>query len=80
MQGGQEILALVTPEVSSFGPSNPGLIQKQLLTTLFARKSAATALADVGISMINLKCVDRWKLDKVADGYLENSKCRRKSK
>eukprot|EP00957_Ditylum_brightwellii_P042164 3193146-Ditylum_brightwellii.AAC.1 len=49
-------------------------MKEKLLTTYFARKSAATALADIGIFMTNLKCEGRWNLKKVAEGYLENSK------
>eukprot|EP00957_Ditylum_brightwellii_P171631 13066977-Ditylum_brightwellii.AAC.1 len=53
-------------------------LKENLLTTQFARRSTATALADTGISMTNLKRVGRWKSDKVAEGYLENSKMQKK--
>eukprot|EP00957_Ditylum_brightwellii_P020770 1566012-Ditylum_brightwellii.AAC.1 len=49
-------------------------LAENLLMTHFARKFAATALADGGISITNLKHAGRWKLDAVAEGYLENSK------
>eukprot|EP00957_Ditylum_brightwellii_P152178 11585856-Ditylum_brightwellii.AAC.1 len=41
--------------------------------TYFGWRSVATALADTGISITNLKQAGRWKSDEVAEGYLENS-------
>eukprot|EP00957_Ditylum_brightwellii_P195507 14896188-Ditylum_brightwellii.AAC.1 len=38
-----------------------------LLTTHFAWQSAATALADAGISITNLKQAGRWKSDAVTE-------------
>eukprot|EP00957_Ditylum_brightwellii_P160466 12216143-Ditylum_brightwellii.AAC.1 len=43
-----------------------------LMTTHFGWRSVATALADAGISITNLKRAGRWKSDAVAEGYLEN--------
>eukprot|EP00957_Ditylum_brightwellii_P002858 219607-Ditylum_brightwellii.AAC.1 len=44
-----------------------------LLMTHFGQRSAATALADAGILITNLKQAGRWKSDLVVEGYLENS-------
>eukprot|EP00957_Ditylum_brightwellii_P207470 15353127-Ditylum_brightwellii.AAC.1 len=53
-------------------------LKENLLTAHFAERSAATVLADAGILMSNLKHMGRWKLDKVGEGYLENSKIQKK--
>ena len=42
-------------------------------TTHSFRRSAATALADSGVSITNLKRHGRWKSDAVAEGYIDNS-------
>ena len=38
------------------------------------RHSAATNLADAGVSFVNLKRHGQWKSDSVAEGYIANSK------
>ena len=38
------------------------------------RRSAATNLADAGVSLINLKRHGQWTSDKVVEGYIANSK------
>ena len=38
------------------------------------RRSAATNLADAGVSFVNLKRHGQWKSDSVAEGYIANSK------
>jgi len=38
------------------------------------RRSAATNLADAGVSLVNLKRMGQWKADSSAERYLENSK------
>ena len=42
------------------------------------RRSAATSLADSGISTINLKRAGRWRSTAVAEGYIENSAAQKK--
>ena len=44
------------------------------------RRSAATNLADAGVSLINLKRHGQWKSDKVVEEYLANSKPLRKER
>ena len=44
------------------------------------RRSAATNLADAGVSFINLKRHGQWKSDTVVEGYIANSKPLRKEK
>ena len=44
------------------------------------RRSAATNLADSGVSLINLKRHGQWKSDKVVEGYIANSKPLRKER
>eukprot|EP00957_Ditylum_brightwellii_P207803 15354581-Ditylum_brightwellii.AAC.1 len=48
------------------------------LTTHFSWRSAATALADAGISITNLKRAGRWKSDTTAERYLKNSSAQKK--
>ena len=43
-------------------------------TTHCWRRSAATNLADLGVSFINLKQHNQWKSDAVVEGYIANSK------
>ena len=43
-------------------------------TTHSFRRSAATTLADAGVSITNLKRHGRWRSDAVAEGYIDNSK------
>lgn len=43
-------------------------------TTHTFRRSAATILADNGVTMVNLKRHGRWSSDSVAEGYIDNSK------
>jgi len=38
------------------------------------RRSAATNLADAGVSFVNLKRHGQWKSDSVIEGYIANSK------
>ena len=52
-------------------------LEANTLKTHSWRRSGASALADTGISLINLKKAGRWKSSKVAEGYIENSKSRK---
>eukprot|EP00957_Ditylum_brightwellii_P206000 15346374-Ditylum_brightwellii.AAC.1 len=55
-------------------------LEPDSLTAHFAWRSAATALADTGISVTNLKQAGRWKSDAVAEGTLRTQQRRRMSK
>ena len=48
-------------------------ISSEKYTTHCWRRSAATNLADRGVSFINLKRHGQWKSDSVVEGYIANS-------
>ena len=48
-------------------------ISSENYTTHCWRHSAATNLADIGVSFINLKCHGQWKSDAMVEGYITNS-------
>ena len=53
-------------------------ISAENYTTYYWRHSAATNLADRGVSLINLKHHGQWKSDSIVKGYIVNSEPIRK--
>ena len=51
-----------------------GISNSEGYTTHALRRSAATNLADAGVSLVNLKRHGQWKSDSVAESYIANSK------
>ena len=57
-----------------------GIPNSEGYTTHALRRSAATNLADAGVSLVNLKRHGQWKSDSVAESYIANSEPLRKER